>query len=309
MKALVTGGAGFIGSHVVDALLASGNDVSVIDNFESGRLENLNHVKSEIQIIDADIRDQEALLRESRNVDWIFHLAALTSVPKSVSNAFLTHDVNTTGTLNVLLAARESDVARVIFSSSCAVYGDHHRPPLQESNLPEPKTPYASSKLSSEYTAMSFYHSYGLETVCLRYFNVYGPRQRADSEYAAVIPKFVKCYQEGRSPVIYGDGHQSRDFIHVYDVARANIYAAICPSKALESHRSFNIGTSSGTSLLQLLNTIEKCSGKYLKPKFYPSRIGDIRNSWSDSKLAEEFLNFSPSITLNKGISDLYQMN
>ena len=308
MKALVTGGIGFIGSHVVDTLLDAGHEVVVFDNLGSGQVDNLHHARDKIQIIDADIRNLETLSKALHKVDWVFHLAALTSVSQSVANPYLTNDINTTGTLNVLLAARDANVSRVIFSSSCAIYGDIHHPPLKESDFPNPKTPYASSKLSGEHLAMSFYHSYGLETICLRYFNVYGPRQRANSAYAAVIPRFIKCYQEVKSPIVYGDGHQSRDFIHVYDVARANILAASCQAQVLKNYQFFNIGTSYETSILSLLNTISECFGKYLEPEFKPARIGDVLCSWSDSKLAEEKLNFVPLINLHEGIHNLSQM-
>jgi UDP-glucose 4-epimerase len=305
MKAFITGGCGFIGSHLVDFLLNQGIDPIVYDNCSTGNFETLKHCQNQIEIIQADICDLERLQKTLNHVDWVFHLAAHSSVSGSLLNPFLTYEVNNRGTLNVLWAALQAKVSRVIIASSCSVYGDIHQPPLKETYLPNPKSPYAASKLTAEALAESFYYSYGLETVCLRYFNVYGLRQRADSDYAAVIPRFVECYQQQKSPQIYGNGKQSRDFIHVSDVARANILAASLPSNILEKHRVFNIGTGNKTNLLQLLDLISMQTNYYLNPTFLPSRQGEIEHSCADITLAQEKLGFQPLISLEEGIKSL----
>ena len=305
MKAVITGGGGFIGSHLVYSLLHKGIAPIIYDNFSTGNLENLKDSQEQIEVISGDVRDLDTLQKTLKNADWLFHLAAHSSVSGSLLNPFLTYEINNRGTLNVLWAALQAKVSRVVIASSCSVYGDIHQPPLKETYLPNPKSPYAASKLTAEALAESFYYSYGLETVCLRYFNVYGLRQRADSDYAAVIPRFVECYQQKKSPQIYGNGKQSRDFIHVSDVARANILAASLPSNILEKHRVFNIGTGNKTNLLQLLDLISMQTNYYLKPTFLPSRPGEIEHSCADISLAQEKLSFQPLISLEEGIKSL----
>jgi UDP-glucose 4-epimerase len=230
-RILVLGGAGFIGSHLVEQLVNQNIETTVFDNFNSGQVENIKTVITTIKLVEDDIRNIDALASSMQGIDWVFHLAAQTSVIESLSNPIFTHEVNNTGTLNVLWAAQQAGVSRVVIASSCSVYGDSHYPPLKELDLPAPKSLYAASKLTAETLAESFYHSYGLEVVCLRYFNVYGRRQRADSAYAAAIPRFIQCYKHKERPQVYGDGLQTRDFIHVTDVARANILAASIPSE------------------------------------------------------------------------------
>lgn len=305
MKALVVGGAGFIGSHLVEQLIQQEVVTIVYDNFTTGNINNLAAVQSEVSLIQADIRSQDALISAMQGVDWVFHLAALTSVSQSILEPLLTHEVNIKGTLNVLWAACKAEVSRVVIASTCAVYGDAHQPPLKEIDLPAPKSLYAASKLTNETLAASFYHSYGLETVCLRYFNVYGSRQRPDSEYAAVIPRFIECYKHKRQPLIYGDGQQSRDFIHVSDVARANILAATLPSEVLASNQVFNVGTGSSISIIQLLETISKQANYWIQPEFKPARSGDIKNSCADCTLAKDKLGFTHSVDLESGIKSL----
>ncbi|HEY9798910.1 MAG TPA: GDP-mannose 4,6-dehydratase [Leptolyngbyaceae cyanobacterium] len=308
MKSLVTGGAGFIGSHLVEQLVKQGVVTSIYDNLTSGSLENIKSVQSEIELVRADIRDLDTLISSMRKVDWVFHLAALTSVSESVANPVLTQEINVTGTLNVLWASLKAGVSRVVIASSCAVYGEGKQPPLNETNLPAPRSPYAASKLASETLAESFYHSYGLETVCLRYFNVYGPRQKANSEYASVVPRFIQCYKERQSPQIYGNGLQSRDFIHVNDLTRANILATSVPNHLLKNHRVFNIGTGISTSLVTLLKVISNAADYQLTPNFQEPRKGDVKNSWADCTLAREKLGFTPLIDLNTGIKTLYKI-
>ena len=305
MKAVITGGCGFIGSHLVELLLNRDISVIIYDDLSTGKLENLQFCQDQIHIISSDIRNLDKLNQTLKGVDWLFHLAALTSVPQSVIDPYQTHEINNTGTLNVLWAALKAGVSRVVISSSCAVYGDRHAPPLKETDLPSPKSLYAASKVTAEALAESFYQSYGLETVCLRYFNVYGPRQRADSDYAAAIPKFIQCYQQKQSPQVYGDGLQSRDFIHVSDVARANLLAASLSSSILKSDRVFNIATGSSTSILKLLEIISNQAGYYIEPDFQPARIGDINQSYADITLAKKYLKFNPVVNLNDGIKEL----
>lgn len=305
-KTLIIGGAGFIGSHLVEQLVNKGIVTTIYDNFSTGNLENIKTVKSDINLIQADIRNQDTLASAMRGIDWVFHLAALTSVSQSVADPLLTHDINVTGTLNVLWASIKAGVSRVVIASSCAVYGDAHQPPLKEVDLPAPKSPYAASKLTNETLAEQFYHSYGLETVCLRYFNVYGSRQRPDSQYAAVIPRFIECYKHLSAPQIYGNGLQSRDFIHVTDVAKANILAALLSSDTLATNRIFNVGTGKSTSLLELLELISKSAGYHIEPEFQQPRSGDINNSYADCSLVTEKLGFRPSINLQTGVEDLY---
>jgi UDP-glucose 4-epimerase len=308
MRTLITGGSGFIGSHLVDQLLNKGIEVKVYDNFTSGNLKNLANVKSKIEIIQADIRSLDTLIASMQGVDCVFHLAALTAVSQSVADPILTHEINVTGTLNVLWASLKAGVSRVVIASSCAVYGDTHHPPLKETDLPAPKSPYAASKLIAETLAESFYHSYGLETVSLRYFNVYGSRQRPDSEYASVIPRFIQCYKNKTAPLVYGDGLQSRDFIHVTDISRANILAALLPSNIVANYRVFNIGTGLSSNILELLEILSNQASYSLKPEYQDARIADIRDSAADCNLARDQLGFFPLVELSKGIKDLYNV-
>ena len=305
MKVLVTGGTGFIGSHLVQQLLKAGVETKVFDNLSSSSNENISLVTKDTELINSDIRDLDSLVSSIDGIDTVFHLAAITSIPESIKNPISVYDVNVRGTLNVLWAASQANVSRVIIASSCSVYGDIHQSPLRETYLPNPRSPYAASKLTSESLAESFYHSYGLEVVCLRYFNVYGLRQQTQSGYAAVIPNFVECYHQKKPPQIYGAGKQSRDFIHVSDVAKANILAATLPSEILREHRVFNVGTGNKTNLLELLELISTKMSYYLEPDFLPSRQGEIEHSCADVSLAQEKLGFQPIVSLEKGIESL----
>lgn len=305
MQVLITGGCGFIGSHLVDLLLNQGVAPIIYDNLSTGNIENLQSCQDKLEIIEADIRDLDQLNKSLKNVDLVFHLAAITSVSQSVLDPLQTHEINNTGTLNVLWAALKAGVSRVVIASSCAVYGDIHIPPLKETDIPSPKSPYAASKLTAETLAESFYHSYGLETVCLRYFNVYGLRQTANSGYAAAIPKFIQCYKQKKKPQIYGDGLQSRDFIHVTDVAKANILATQLSSEIIKKHRIFNVGTGIQTNLLELLDFIVEHKCFKLEPEFLPARYGEVSHSYANINLAKEKLGFQALINLEEGIKSL----
>ena len=250
MKYIVTGGAGFIGSHVVDAI-APENEVVVIDNFSSGKPENLDVFPDNVHVIRGSINDLSLLKKVFKGADGIFHLAAIASVAGSVDNPLATHETNLTGTLNVLIAARESKVRRVVFSSSSAVYGNEPTLPKREDMPPFPLSPYAVTKLASEYYCKVFSELYGVKTVSLRYFNVFGPRQDPEGEYAAVIPKFITSMLNNKAPVIFGDGTQTRDFVYVKDVVRANLLAMQSSATG-----TFNIGSGNGTNLNTLVNCI-----------------------------------------------------
>jgi nucleoside-diphosphate-sugar epimerase len=305
MKAIVIGGSGFIGSYITKELVKQNISTLVYDNFSTGNINNLSLISPKIQIVKADVTDLQQLQASMEGVNYVFHLAAQTSVTESLLDPFSTNQINNTGTLNVLWAASQAKVSRVVIASSCSVYGDNHQPPLQESYLPNTKSPYAASKLIAEALAESFYHSYGLETICLRYFNVYGLLQRADSDYAAVIPRFIECYRQKKAPQIYGTGYQSRDFIHVSDVARANILAAMISSNIVSKHRVFNIGTGIKTNLLELLDLISKYTNYYLEPTFLSSRQGEVEHSCASPNLAQEQLDFRALVSLEEGIKTL----
>jgi nucleoside-diphosphate-sugar epimerase len=233
MKMLVTGGAGFIGSHIVRRLLAMGREVRVLDNLSTGHIENLSSVAHEIEFLQGDIRDIVAVREAMQGCDAVVHLAAVPSVPRSIADPATSHDANATGTLNVLMAARDAGVGRVVAASSSSIYGSNPELPKRESLQPLPISPYAVSKLAAESYCRSFFEVYGLETVALRYFNVFGPRQDPNSEYAAVIPKFIQSLRNGEPPVIFGDGEQSRDFTYVSNVVDANVAALETPGVSL----------------------------------------------------------------------------
>lgn len=294
-QCVVTGGAGFIGSNLTRRLAEQGLEVTVIDNLSTGRLENLAGLTERIRFIEGDIRDS-ALLREAfHGAEVVFHQAAIASVQASVDDPATCNAVNLTGTLNVLLAAKEAGVRRVVFASSSAVYGDSEALPLDEKTPANPLSPYAITKRAGELYCRAFASLYGLDTACLRYFNVFGPRQNPDSEYSAVIPKFVLAALSGRSPVVYGDGEQSRDFIFVEDVIEANLLAAAHPGRL--GGRAINVGTGSQTSLNQLLQALGETLGRKVVPRHQLARVGDIRHSVAGIVRARELLGFKPQYT------------
>ncbi len=299
-KHVVTGGAGFIGSHLVRRLVTDGNEVVVVDNLSTGSLSNLEGLEHRIRFVHGDIRNKELLESVFSGAQVVFHQAALVSVPKSVQNPLETHDVNVNGSLCVLAAARDSGVRRVVLASSCAVYGDSPVVPKEETMTPNPISPYACTKYIMEIYAKMYSDLYGLETVCLRYFNVYGPRQDPNSEYAAVVPKFISTMLHGEGPVIYGDGTQSRDFIFVDDVVEANIAAS---SVEGISGQTINVGTGLEHSINELVRLLNDILGMELVPLHRPRRDGDILRSAAATERARQMLDFAPKISLGEGLN------
>jgi nucleoside-diphosphate-sugar epimerase len=301
--ALVTGGAGFIGSHLVEALLAEGHAVRVLDSLVAGTVTNLPR-SGEVELFQEDIRDREALRRAMAGVSLVFHQAALPSVPQSIADPSTCHEVNVTGTLNVLEAAREAGVRRVVFASSCAVYGDSPELPKRETLAPMPLSPYAAAKLMGEQYCRLFHQLYGLETVALRYFNVFGPRQDPRSEYAAVIPRFLTRILAGEAPLIYGDGEQTRDFVSVHNVVAANLGAAYSP---LAAGRVYNVACGRRTSLNHLVRTLAGLLGREVRAEYLPGRLGEVRDSLADISAARRDLGYEPRFRLEEGLAALIE--
>lgn len=299
MNVLVTGGAGFIGSHITDRLVELKAHVRVIDDFSEGKEENLQHLMDKIELIRGDIRDLNLVKRITKDVKFVFHQAARRSVPKSVDDPLTYNDVNVTGTLNLLLASYENKVKRVVFASSSSVYGDTDELPQKETFLPNLISPYAATKLAGEYYCRVFNETYGLKTVSLRYFNVFGPRQSLESQYAVVIPKFIDCLLNDEPPPIHGDGLQSRDFTYVSNVVEANLLSAIKEQAAGEV---FNIAVGKTYNLLQLVENLNKITGKNINPIFTPPRRGDVRYTWADISKAKRLLSFSPEVDFVEGL-------
>lgn len=296
---LVTGGAGFIGSHLVDRLVRDGHRVRVLDNFSTGRMDNLQDSFGDVHLVEGDIRDQECVRRAVEGVDVVFHQAALPSVARSLADPRATHENNATGTLNVLLASRDVGVRRVICASSSSVYGDLAVDKKREDLPTAPKSPYAVSKLAAEQYCRAFRIGYGLETVALRYFNVFGPRQDPNSPYSAVVPRFVVAMLEGRRPVVYGDGRQSRDFTFVGNVVDANVLAANAPGVGGEV---FNIACGDNHSLLELHSILRGITGAQGEPEFAPVRAGDVLHSRADVARAHDRLGFAPLVNFRQGL-------
>lgn len=303
-KALVTGGAGFIGSHLVDALVERGVATVVIDNLSSGHLTNLTHLKEKIRFVRGDIRDLDLLTDLMDGCHLVFHLAAVVSVPQTVDDPIGSAMVNDIGTLNVLEAARRQKVGRVVLSSSCAVYGDDPVMPKREDGALRPLSPYAVQKLTGEYNAKVFADLFGLETVCLRYFNVFGPRQDPSSPYSGVISIFLNRAAAGQAPAIYGDGLQSRDFVFVKDVVRANLLAAQAPGAC---GRRINVGTGRQVTINELWQVVAALAGVTRSANYLAPRAGDIRESVADIALARELLGFAPEFTFEQGLKATYQ--
>ena len=300
MRALVTGGAGFVGSHLVDRLLAEGASVRVLDDFSTGRRANLEQAATAAEVIEGDVRDFEVVCRAARGCEVILHQAALPSVPRSIADPLASHEVNVSGTLNVLMAARDHDVRRVIYASSSSVYGFNPELPKAETATPLPMSPYAAAKLAGESYCASFGNVYGLETVALRYFNIFGPRQDPSSEYAAVIPRWAAGLSAGRGPTIFGDGEQSRDFTYIDNVVDANMAALVAPDAA---GQVFNVACGRRTTLNELARELIARIGADAEPSYWPERAGDVRHSLADVSKAAAILGYVPKVDLCEGLA------
>ena len=296
---LVTGGAGFIGSHIATALVERGERVRVLDNLCTGKVANLAAVQSKIEFIEGDISDPVAVAKAMQGVEVVFHQAALASVPMSLENPLATNQACVTGTVTVLKAAVDAKVRRLVYAASSSAYGDQPTSSKRETDLPQCLSPYAAAKLAGEYYLQAFYHSFGLETVGLRYFNVFGPRQDPDSPYSAVIPIFVTRLLTGIPPIVYGDGQQSRDFTFVANVVQGNLLASEVPGVA---GKIINLADGRQTTLLRLLELLGEMLGTTTKTDFQPARVGDVRESLADVTLARKLLGYSPGVSLEDGL-------
>ena len=297
---LVTGGAGFIGSHIAEALVKRGERVRVLDNLLTGKRENLDHLIDQVEFVEGDIRDPEQTRAAVEGVNIIFHEAAIPSVPRSVTDPQLNHDSNVQGTFNVLMAARAAGVKRVVYAASSSAYGETEVLPKQEDMPPSPLSPYAAAKLFGEYYMQVFTRVYGLETVSLRYFNVFGPRQDPSSPYSGVISKFATALLTEQTPVIYGDGEQSRDFTFIDNVVDANLRAAEAPNA---SGQVINLGVGQRITLNALLAEMQKVLGTNLPPEYREMRTGDVRHSLADITRAQTLLGYEPSVQLPEGLA------
>ncbi len=310
-KYLVTGGAGFIGSHITDALLKAGHEVTILDNLSTGSLDNMAHMGDNATFIEGDICDMETCLRAASGCEGIYHEAALVSVPHSIEDPRLNHDVNITGTFNVLEAARANGVKRIVYASSAAIYGDNPELPKRERMLPEPKSPYALAKLAGEHYLSNYADIFGIDAVALRYFNVFGPRQNPASPYSGVISIFVDRVLNQAPVTIFGDGEQSRDFVNVADVVQANLLAmGVHPERTPIMPRPFNVfnvATNKRTNLLELLDTLEKICGTQVDRSFKEERNGDIKHSLADIANTCQSLEYKPSVTLEDGLAELVE--
>jgi nucleoside-diphosphate-sugar epimerase len=304
MRYLVTGGAGFIGSNTVDELVRRGHSVVVLDDLSSGKEENLAEVRSKITFMKGSITDLEAVQKAMHQAEYVIHLAARTSVPRSVKDPVDTNRINVDGTLNVLVAARDNRVKRVVYAGSSSAYGDSPTLPKTESMQPIPISPYGVAKYVGEMYSQTFGRCYGLENVTLRYFNIFGPRQDPDSPYSGVLSRFSAAMLDDSQPVIYGDGEQTRDFTFVGNAVQANLLACEAPNA---SGNAYNIGTGSSISLNQVLELLRKISGKKIEAKYDPPRDGDIRDSLADIRKANEDLGYEPTVRFEDGLSRTFE--
>jgi nucleoside-diphosphate-sugar epimerase len=305
MSYLVTGGAGFIGSNLAEALLSAGHRVRVLDNFLTGKRENLAGLAEtfgvSFELVEGDLRDLAAVRKAVEGVEFVLHQGALPSVPRSVADPVLTNEINVGGTVNLLVAARDAAVRRVVFAASSSAYGDTPELPKRESMTPNPKSPYAAQKLAGEHFMRIFFEVYGLETVSLRYFNVFGPRQDPASMYAAVIPRFISSVRSGMSPTVYGDGLQTRDFTYIDNVVQANLLACKAPRAACG--KTINIACGERVSLLGILEILFGLAARRVTPKFEPARPGDVRDSLADISNAKDLLGYSPKVAFAAGLA------
>lgn len=300
MRVLVTGGAGFIGSNLVRALLARGDDVRVLDNFSTGNRANLEELEQDVELVEGELRSYERVHNAVRGTELVFHLGALGSVPRSVQDPLTSSAVNVEGALNVMLAARDEGIRRVVFASSSSIYGNQPELPLRESMAPDPISPYGVAKLAAERYCVSFsrvYHSF--ETVVLRYFNVFGPRQDPNSQYAAVVPLFITAIAAGEPVTIFDDGEQSRDFTYIDNVVAANLLAADAVNA---NGRIFNVSAGVPATVNQLAEAIGRLLGKPVERRYLPPRPGDLRDSWADVSEARRVLGYEPKVALEEGL-------
>ncbi len=296
---LVTGGAGFIGSHIVTRLVKDGHSVRVLDDFSTGKRENICHISGELELVRGDIRDLEVVRQATENVDYVLHQAAVSSVARSVADPVTSMAVNVAGTVNVLVAARDAYVKRVVFASSAAVYGESGVLPKREDISPDPVSPYAADKLLGETYCRVFHRIYGLETVALRYFNVFGPRQDPRSDYAAAVPKFITALLQGEAPTIFGDGEQSRDLVYVENIVEANLLAAHAPAAA---GNVFNIAGGKSLTINEIVATLMRIIGTNVTPTHGPARSGDVRHSSADISKAITAIGYENTIGFEEGL-------
>ncbi|MCX5686468.1 MAG: SDR family oxidoreductase [Candidatus Omnitrophica bacterium] len=296
---LVTGGAGFIGSNIVEELVRRGQSVRILDNFITGKRENIEPFLNKIELIEGDIRDRKALDSALKGIDFVIHQAALRSVAKSVEDPFMTNDVNVFGTLNLLVAAKDAGVKRVVYASSSSAYGDVKKFPQKETDYASPISPYGVSKLAAENYCVTFAKTFGLETVSLRYFNVFGPRQNPESKYSAVIPMFISKMLKGESPTVEWDGKQSRDFTFVSNVVEANLNAAVTPGISGEV---FNVACGTTTSIMDIVKELNKILEADIKPVFGAKRPGDVRKSYADISKMKRLLKIKKIVKFEEGL-------
>jgi len=296
---LVTGGAGFIGSHIVSALIARGDRIRVLDSLVTGHRRNVAAFKGDVEFVEGDLIDPRDVERALEGVEVVFHQAALASVPRSVDAPLDTNAACVTGTVTLLDVARRTGVRRVVFAGSSSVYGDQPTPAKHENLLPMPLSPYAAAKVAGEFYCQAFTAAYGLETVVIRYFNVFGPRQDPQSQYAAVIPKFITEMLAGQRPTIFGDGRQSRDFTYIDNIVHGNLLAADAPAAV---GRTINVACGESFDLLQLVAGINEALGTHIEPVFEPARTGDVRDSLADISLARRLLKYEPTVGFEEGL-------
>ncbi|MBU0568973.1 SDR family oxidoreductase [bacterium] len=299
MKYLITGGAGFIGSNIAEKLVKEGEDVRILDNFSTGRRENIAPLLDKIKLIEGDLRDLPAVKEAVKGIDYILHQGAIPSVPRSIASPIESNEANANGTLNLLVAARDEGVKRVVYASSSSVYGDTPELPKREDMRPNPLSPYAVAKLAGEYYCQVFFKIYGLETVCLRYFNVFGPRQDPTSQYAAVVPKFITAILCGKSPTIYGDGLQSRDFTYIENVIKANLLAAQSPEAP---GKVYNMACQKRFTLLELIDVLNEILGTKIEPVHADPKPGDVKHSLADITRAKNELGFKVEVDFKEGL-------
>lgn len=308
-KYLVTGGAGFIGSHLVERLVNDGHSVRVLDNFSSGKHKNLEPFASKIEVLEGDLRNMKDCQRSCEDVGIIFHEAAVPSVPKSVADPRTSHEANIDGMFNLLMAAKEAKCRRLVFAASSSAYGDLPEQPKRESTCPAPLSPYAVNKLLGEYYCRAFYCCYGLETISLRYFNVFGPRQDPQSQYAAAIPAFVSAILRNEPPTVFDDGEQTRDFTYIDNVVHANMLAAEAKCTRGEV---INIACGQKVTVNQIIQEINNLLGKDIKSNYMDPRLGDVKHSLADISLAKQVIGFEPRIMFDEGLRlaiDWYREN